>query len=177
MFFFFPFVTYAHSLCTWIIFFTYFYNFSDYYSPVLTPAWGNIVYGIDGSNSYDLSWKFNPRGRPIKEVDLKYVRGGKNDVTVARRQPGQQLQVNPSSGYFNRITFAGSLQYLLGRMGYFTFRILNVTQNDSRIFKCDLSFNSFDPPNVQSWVKLVVVGKYLISNNGCYRWLESVSDF
>ena len=114
---------------------------------------------------YDLTWHLKPRGRRIKKVDLKYVCAGKNDVTVARRQPGQQLQVNPSTGYFNRIAFAGPLRSF-GRVGNITFRILNVTQNDSRIFKCDLSFNPFDPPDLQSWVKLVVAGKYLISNNG-----------
>ena len=153
-------IPYAHEQ-----FFICFYNFTDYDSPTLTPKWGNIVYGIDGSSSYDLSWHFKPRGRTIKEVDLKYVCAGKNDVTVARRQPGQQLQVNPSSGYFNRIAFAGSLRSF-GSVGSITFRILNVTQNDSRIFKCDLSFNLFDPPNLQSWVKLVVAGKYLIFSNG-----------
>ena len=134
-------------------------NFTDCASPLLVPLWvGKKVYASVGLNSVRLAWNFDTDGLTIKEVKLKYVRTKNNDITVARQQPGQQLQVNSASGYANRIIFTGSLK---GNEGTITFAILNVTKSDGRIFKCDLSFNSFDPPDVQSSVELMLRGKYL----------------
>ena len=90
-------------------------------------------------------------------MQLKYGGTGNFDITVAGITPTTQLQVNPASGYSaSRINFTGSLS---GNVGQITFRISNIAQSDNRIFKCDLSFNSFNPPNIQSSVELVVVGK------------------
>ena len=125
--------------------------------PTLIPLRGSKVYVLDGSNSYDLTWNYNTDGRTIKEVQLKYGGTGNSDITVAGRTPTGQLQVNAASGYSaSRISFFGSLS---GSVGQITFRISNIVQSDSRIFKCDLSFNSFNSPGIQSSVKLVVVGK------------------
>ena len=126
--------------------------------PTLIPLRGSIVvYVLDGSNSYDLTWNFNTDGRTVKEVQLKYRGTGNADITVAGRTPTGQLQVNPLSGYSaSRIRFTGSLS---GNEGQITFRISNIVQSDSRIFKCDLSFESFNPPDIQSSIELVVVGK------------------
>ena len=125
--------------------------------PTLTPLKGSKVFEFNGSNYYDLTWDYNTDGRTIKEVQLKYIGVGNNDVTVAGRTPTGQLQVNPASGYTDsKISSFGSLS---GNVGQITFRISNIVQSDSRIFKCDLSFNSFNPPDVQSSVELVVVGK------------------
>ena len=104
-----------------------------------------------------MTWDYNTDGRTIKEVQLKYIGAGNNDKTVAGRSPTGQLQVNPASGYTDsKISFFGSLS---GNVGQITFRISKIVQSDSRIFKCDLSFNSFNPPDIQSSVELVVVGK------------------
>ena len=125
--------------------------------PTLTPLNGSKVYVIDGSNFYDLTWNYNTDGRTIKEVQLKYVGTENNDIMVAGRSPAGQLQVNPASGYSaSRISFTGSLS---GNVGQISFRVSNIAQSDNRIFKCDLSFNSFNPPDIQSSVELVVVGK------------------
>ena len=125
--------------------------------PTLTPLKGSKVFEFNGSNYYDLTWDYNTDGRTIKEVQLKYIGVGNNDVTVAGRTPTGQLQVNPASGYSaSRISYSGSLP---GKVGQIAFRISNIVQSDSRIFKCDLSFNSFNPPDIQSSVELVVVGK------------------
>ena len=89
-----------------------------------------------------------------------YSGTGNADITVAGRTPTGQLQVNPGSGYSaSRISYSGSLS---GNVGQITFRISNIAQSDNRIFKCDLSFNSFNPPDIQSSIELVVVGKYNI---------------
>lgn len=127
--------------------------------PTLTPVIGNKLYVTSGSSSFDLSWNYNTDGRTIKEVVLKYVgtRNNDVDVTVAGRTPTFRLQVNPASGYSGRITFFGSLTANVGKI---TFRISNIVQSDSRIFKCDLSFTSFNPPDVQNAVELVVIGEY-----------------
>ena len=126
--------------------------------PTLTPLKGsNKVFEFNGSNYYDLTWDYNTDGRTIREVQLKYIGAGNNDITVAGRTPTGRLQVNPASGYStNRISFTGPLS---GNVGKITFRISNIVQSDSRIFKCDLSFASFNPPDIQSSVELVVVGK------------------
>ena len=133
-------------------------NFTDCTSPLVVPLWGNKVYASVGHNSVRLAWHFDTDGLTIKEVELKYVRTKNNDITVARQQSGHHLQVNSASGYANGIIFTGSLK---GNEGTITFAILNVTKSDGRIFKCDLSFNSFDPPDVQSSVQLTLRGKYL----------------
>ena len=125
--------------------------------PILTPVIGNKLYVTSGSSSFDLSWNYNTDGRTIKEVVLKYVGTGNTDVAVAGRTRSSRLQVNPASGYSGRITFFGSLTANVGKI---TFRISNIVQNDSRIFKCDLSFTSFNPPDVQNSVELVVIGEY-----------------
>lgn len=125
--------------------------------PTLTPVIGNKLYVTSGSSSFDLSWNYNADGRTIEEVDLKYVGTGNNDVVVARGTSIFQFQVNPASGYSGRITFSGSLRANVGKI---TFRISNIVQSDSRIFKCDLSFTSFNPPDVQSSVEVVVIGEY-----------------
>ena len=125
--------------------------------PTLTPLKGSKVFEFNGSNYYDLTWDYNTDGRTIKEVQLKYIGAGNNDETVAGRSPTGQLQVNPASGYTDsKISFFGSLS---GNVGQIIFRISKIVQSDSRIFKCDLSFNSFNPPDIQSSVELVVVGK------------------
>ena len=125
--------------------------------PTLNPSRGSKVYVIDGSSFHDLTWNYNTDGRTIKEVQLKYVGTGNFDITVAGRTLTGQLQVNPASGYSaSRISYSGSLS---GNVGQITFRISNIVQSDSRIFKCDLSFNSFNPPDIQSSVELVLVGK------------------
>ena len=125
--------------------------------PTLTPPGGSEDYVNDGSNVYDLTWRYNTDGRTIQEVQLKYSGTGNADITVAGRTPTGQLRVNPGSGYSaSRISFTGSLS---GSVGQITFRISNIVQSDSRIFKCDLSFNSFNPPNILSSIELVVVGK------------------
>ena len=105
-----------------------------------------------------MTWDYDTEGRTIREVDLIYVDARNTDITVARRTPAGQLQFDPSSGYSaSRIRFFGSL---LGNVGQITFRISKIAQSDSRIFKCNLSFsNSFNPPDIQSSVELVVVGK------------------
>ena len=109
------------------------------------------------SSFYDLTWNYNTDGRTIKEVQLKYSGTGNVDISVARRTPTGQFQVNPASGYSaSRISFSGSLS---GNVGQIAFRISNIVQSDSRMFKCDLSLNSFNPPDIQSSVELVVVGK------------------
>lgn len=125
--------------------------------PTLTPVIGNKLYVTSGSSSFDLSWNYNADGRTIEEVDLKYVGTGNNDLVVARETSIFQFQVNPASGYSGRITFSGSLTANVGKI---TFRISNIVQSDSRIFKCDLSFTSFNPPDVQSSVEVVVIGEY-----------------
>ena len=125
--------------------------------PTLTPLKGSKVFEFNGSNYYDLTWDYNTDGRTIREVQLKYIDAGNNDITVAGRTPTGRLQVNPASGYSaSRINFDGSLS---GNVGTITFRISNIAQSDNRIFKCNLSFNSFNPPDIQSSVELVVVGK------------------
>ena len=125
--------------------------------PTLTPLKGSKVFEFNGSNYYDLTWDYNTDGRTIKEVQLKYIGAGNNDITVARRSPTGRLQVNPASGYTDsKISSFGSLS---GNVGQITFRISKIVQSDSRIFKCDLSLNSFNPPDIQSSVELVVVGK------------------
>ena len=125
--------------------------------PTLTPLKGSKVFEFNGSNYYDLTWDYNTDGRTIKEVQLKYTGAGNNDITVAGRSPTGRLQVNPASGYTDsKISSFGSLS---GNLGQITFRISKIVQSDSRIFKCDLSFNSFNPPDIQSSVELVVVGK------------------
>ena len=125
--------------------------------PTLTPLKGSKVFEFNGSNYYDLTWDYNTDGRTIREVQLKYIGAGNNDITVAGRTPTGRLQVNPLSGYSaSRISFDGSLS---GNVGTITFRISNIAQSDNRIFKCDLSFNSFNPPDIHSSVELVVVGK------------------
>ena len=134
----------------------FFHAFTDC-QPTLTPPGGSEDYVNDGSNGYNLTWNYDTDGRTIKEVQLKYSGAGNADITVAGRTPTGQLQVNPLSGYSaSRISFTGSLS---GSKGHITFRISNIVQSDSRIFKCDLSFNSFNPPDIQSSIKLVVVGK------------------
>lgn len=125
--------------------------------PTLTPVIGNKLYVTSGSSSFDLSWNYNADGRTIEEVDLKYVGTGNNDLVVARETSIFQFQVNRASGYSGRITFSGSLTANVGKI---TFRISNIVQSDSRIFKCDLSFTSFNPPDVQSSVEVVVIGEY-----------------
>lgn len=125
--------------------------------PTLTPVIGNKLYVTNGSSSFDLSWNYNTDGRTIKEVELKYASTGNIDVTVAGRTSFTRLQVNPASGYSGRITFSGSLTANVGKI---TFRISNIVQSDSRIFRCDLSFTTFNPPNVQNSVELVVIGEY-----------------
>lgn len=125
--------------------------------PTLTPVIGNKLYVTSGSSSFDLSWNYNADGRTIEEVDLKYLGTGNNDLVVARETSIFQFQVNPASGYSGRITFSGSLTANVGKI---TFRISNIVQSDSRIFKCDLSFTSFNPPDVQSSVEVVVIGEY-----------------
>lgn len=125
--------------------------------PTLTPVIGNKLYVTSGSSSFDLSWNYNTDGRTIKEVLLKYVGTRNYDVVVAGRKPFSRLQVNPLSVYPGRITFFGSLT---GNVGKVTFRISNIVLSDSRIFKCDLSFMSFNPPDVQNAVELVVIGEY-----------------
>ena len=118
---------------------------------------GSVDYVNDGSNVYDLTWRYNTDGRTIKEVQLKYSGTRNADITVAGRTPTGQLQVNPGSGYSaSRISFTGLLSESVGQI---TFRISNIVPSDSRIFKCDLSFNSFNPPDIQSSIELVVVGK------------------
>ena len=125
--------------------------------PTLTPLRGSKVYVRNGSSFYDFTWKYNTEGRTIKEVDLKYVDAGNNDITVARRTAAGDLQFDPASGYSaSRISFFGSL---LGNEGQITFRISKIAQSDSRIFKCQLSFSSSNPFDIQSSVELVVVGK------------------
>ena len=125
-------------------------------NPTLTPSKGIKVYVIDRASFYEFTWNYNTDGLTIKDVDLKYVGTGNNDVTVAGRTPTTELQVNPASGYSGRISFSGSLS---GNVGQITFSISNIVQSDSRIFKCDLRFTAFSPPNVQNSVELVVVGK------------------
>ena len=125
--------------------------------PTLTPLRGSKDYVIDGSSFYDLTWNYNTDGLTIKEVQLKHSGTGNFDISVAGITPTTPLQVNPLSGYSaSRIGFSGSLS---GNVGQITFRISNIVQSDSRIFKCELSFNSFNPPDIQSSVELVVVGK------------------
>ena len=124
--------------------------------PTLTQS-RSKDYVIDGSSFYNFTWNYNTDGRTIQEVQLRYSGTGNIDITVAGRTPTTQLQVNPASGYSaSRISFSGSLT---GNVGQITFRISNIVQTDSRIFKCDLRFTTFNPPNVQSSVELVVVGK------------------
>ena len=143
-----------HIVCLILWFCVYAFTDCD---PTLTPSKGIKVYVFDRASFYEFTWNYNTDGLTIKEVDLKYVGTGNNDVTVARRtQSNTQLQVNPASSYSGRISFSGSLS---GNEGQITFRISNIDQSDSRIFKCDLSFTTFSPPNVQSSVELVVVGK------------------
>ena len=125
--------------------------------PTLIPLSGSKVYVLDGSNYYALTWSYNTDGRTIKEVQLKYSGTGSVDTTVAGKTPTGQLQVNPGSGYSaSRISYSGSLS---ANAGQITFGISNIAQSDNRIFKCDLSFDSFDPPDIQSSIELVVVGK------------------
>ena len=150
-----------------LIWFCVHHAFTDC-QPTLIPLRGSKVYVLDGSNSYDLTWNYNTDGRTIKEVQLRYSGTGNADITVAGRTPTGQLQVNPGSGYSaSRISYSGSLS---GNVGQFTFRISNIAQSDNRIFKCDLSFNSFNPPDIQSSIELVVVGKYDIY---CALWSAS----
>ena len=134
----------------------FFHAFTDC-QPTLTPLGRSKDYVNDGANVYDLTWSYNTDGRTIKEVQLKYGGSGNIDITVAGITPTTQLQVNPLSGYSaSRISFTRPLS---GNVGQITFRISNIVQSDSRIFKCDLSFNLFNPPDIQSSVELVVVGK------------------
>ena len=134
----------------------FFHAFTDC-QPTLTPQGVGKDYVNDGANVYDLTWNFNTDGLTVKEVQLKYSGTGNADITVAGRTPTGQLQVNSLSGYStSRISFTGSLS---GNEGQITFHISNIVQSDSRIFKCELSFNSFNPPDIQSTVELVVVGK------------------
>ena len=126
--------------------------------PTLTPSNGNPVYVADGTGSYDLSWNYNTDGGTIKEVTLLYVQGNFDmHVALKSENPSGALRINAASGYSNRITFSiGS-----GSVGRVTFRISNIVQNDSRTFKCQISFTNFNPVPVQSSTDLVVVGKYM----------------
>ena len=134
----------------------FFHAFTDC-QPTLTPLGGSKDYVNDGANVYDLTWNYNTDGRTIRDVQLKYGGSGNIDITVAGITPTTQLQVNPLSGYStNRISFTRPLS---GNSRQITFRISNIVPSDSRIFKCDLSFDSFNPPDIQSSVELVVVGK------------------
>ena len=114
------------------------------------PNNGNTIYVNRDTNSLTLAWDYNADGRTVNEVFLLYRVGG-NDVVIAGKPSSQTLQINPASGYNGRVSFSGRA----------TFTISNIVPSDSRIYKCRVSFTTYDPPEIsQSNVEVVVVGEY-----------------
>ena len=114
------------------------------------PNNGNPIYVTDGAGSLTLAWDYNADGRTVERVHLVYINGG-HDIVVARKAPGQPLQINELSGYNGRVTFTGRA----------TFRISSIVPSDSRIYKCRVTFETASPPEISdSSVEVVVVGEY-----------------
>jgi len=112
-----------------------------------TPNNGNKIYVLDRASFHDLVWEYNPDGFTLEKVELLYVKPNSTTALVAKKVPGQQLQIFSSSGYSGRVEFHGRA----------TFRILSVVPRDSRIFQCRLSFTNVVPPEFHSDAELVVV--------------------
>ncbi|KAJ7375698.1 hypothetical protein OS493_039507 [Desmophyllum pertusum] len=80
-------------------------------------------------------------------VDLSYTQTGGGDELIARKSPGQALQI--SDAYTGRISFSGDA----------TFTISNIFKNDSRTFECLVSFTDFKDPWIHDFVEVIVVVK------------------
>ena len=115
----------------------------------VTPNNGNKVYVLDRASFRDLVWDYKSDGFILEKVELLYLKPDFRTAPVAKKVPGQQLQIFSSSGYSGRVEFYGNG----------TFRILNIVSSDSRIFQCRISFTNADPPEYQNNAELIVVGK------------------
>ena len=105
----------------------------------------------EGAGSLTLAWDYNADGRTVREVLLLYKDGAGDDVIVAGKAPSGSLQIQSGVGYDGRVTFRGRA----------TFEISSIVPSDSRIFKCRVTFESFNPPEIsKSSVEVVVVGEY-----------------
>ena len=114
------------------------------------PNNGNSIYVTDGAGSLTLAWDYNTDGRTVERVHLVYTNGGR-EIAVARKAPGQPLQINSLSGYDGRVTFTGRA----------TFRISSIVPSDSGTYKCRVLFTTVSPPEISdSGVEVVVVGEY-----------------
>ena len=116
---------------------------------IRTPNNGSTIYVLERASFHDLVWDYNSDGFTLEKVELLYVKQNSTTALVAKKVPGQQLQIFSSSGYSGRVEFHGRA----------TFRILSVVPRDSRIFQCRLSFTNVVPPEFHSDAELVVVGK------------------
>ena len=116
----------------------------------MIPNNGNTIYVNRDTSSLTLAWDYNADGRTVNEVFLLYRKGG-NDVVIAGKPSSQPLQINQASGYNGRVSFSGRA----------TFTISNIVPSDSSIYKCRVTFTTYDPPEIsQSNVEVVVVGEY-----------------
>ena len=114
------------------------------------PNNGNPIYVSDGASSLPLTWDYNADGRTVERVHLVYTNGGR-EIVLARKAPGQPLQINSLSGYDGRVTFTGRA----------TFTISKIVPSDNGTYKCRVTFTTISPPEIsRSNVEVVVVGEY-----------------
>ena len=149
----------AWGICGRIIQFTQhvlFYFILFLYIAVCRPSFtvipnnGNTIYVNKGASSLTLAWDYNTDGRTVDTVLLVYIEGSR-DVIIAGKRPNQPLQINTASGYDGRVSFSGRV----------TFTISNIVPSDSRIYKCRVTFTTFNPIEIsRSNVEVVVVGEY-----------------
>ena len=116
----------------------------------MIPNNGNTIYVNRDTSSLTLAWDYNADGRTVNEVFLLYRKGGHDVVVIAGKRLNQPLQINSASGYNGRVSFSGRA----------TFMISNIVPSDSRIYKCRVSFTTYDPPEISSNIEVVVVGEY-----------------
>ena len=113
------------------------------------PNNGNTIYVNRDTSSLTLAWDYNADGRTVDTVILMYVEGGHN-VVIAGKHTNKPLQIEQAS-YSGRVSFSGRA----------TFTISSIVPSDSRIYKCRVTFTTFNPIEIsRSNVEVVVVGKY-----------------
>ncbi|KAJ7320930.1 Protein turtle A-like [Desmophyllum pertusum] len=86
-------------------------------------------------------------GQTVTTVELSYTQTGGNDVLIARKYPGQALQILAASGYSGRISSSGDA----------TFTISNIVKSDSRTFECKVSFTDINNLWIRDFVEVIVV--------------------
>ena len=115
----------------------------------MIPNNGKTIYVNKDTSSLTLTWDYNADGRTVEKVLLVYTEGG-HDVVVAGKGPSQPLQIDPASGYSGRVSFSGRV----------TFTISDIVPSDSGIYKCRVTFTTFNPLEISSNVEVVVGGEY-----------------